>query len=211
MIKFNEREYRDKLKQSLGFQDIPDDELYDHNMVLNSPMGLSNTLSISVGKYIDTDVDSAREAYRELEETFDDIEIPQLTENTNVAVLSNKSIFNGDNLKYFDIDVPNDDGGVRPFTVAVYVNKESSETLMQAQEQIRGIKTHFTFVGERDSNDLTGMEQMLSYYQFVNLVGSLINITDRNTVAAQIAEKIAMEFEDDDIGLDDIKKQFGFN
>ena len=211
MLQFNERKYRDDLKATLGFADIPDEELYDHNLVLNSPMGGESALSLSVGKYIDTDVDIARESYAELERTFDDVEIPELTqpEIGKVSVLTNKTTFNGANIKYFDIDVPNQEGGFNPFTVAVYVDPTDSNTLLNAKNQIDQIVNHFTFVDERDPDLLTGSEKMISFYQFVNLVGGLVRQTDRNDVAASIAEKIAMEFEGD-LELDDIRKQFGF-
>lgn len=213
MLIFNERKYRDELKASLGFQDIPDDELYDHNMVLNSPLGAANSLSLSVGKFIDADVETAREAYMELNNTFDDVVIPSLAEPVdNQIILTNKTTFNGDNIKYYDVDIPivGDEPNIRPYTVAIYVNPASVESLETAQTQIRGVTSHFTFVGERNSNELTGMEFIITYYQFVNLVGALINKTDRQDVSASIAEKIAMEFEGD-LALEDIKKQFGFN
>ncbi len=208
MLQFNERQYRDNLKATLGFADIPDDELYNHNLVLNSPMGDQNALSLSVGKYIDTDVEIAKESYAALEATFDEVEIPELTPSydINPVVLTNKTTFNGNNIKYFDIDFPQKDGTITPFTVAIYVNPEDKLTY---KEQINQVKNHFTFAGEREAEFLTGSEKMLSFYQFVNLVGGLVRQTDRNDVATSIAEKIAMEFEGD-IELEDIKKQFGF-
>lgn len=211
MIIFDERKYRDNLKATLGFQDIPDEELYDHNLVLNSPMGGKNALSLSVGKYIDTDVEMAREAYNNLADTFDDVEIPELApvEEGKISVLSNKTTFDGSKIKYFDIDVPDDEGGISPFTVAIYVNSSSLESIQESKNQIQQVTNHFTFVGERKGEDLTGLERIISYYQFVNLVGKLVHQSNRDDVAARIAEKIAMEFEGD-LALEDIKKQFGF-
>ena len=36
---FNEQKLRTALKKSLGFEEIPDDELQNHQIILNSPTG----------------------------------------------------------------------------------------------------------------------------------------------------------------------------
>ena len=130
----------------------------------------------------------------------------------SIPILSAKSSFSENNIRYFDVDVPDNQTGDKiPFTVAVSYNPRDQLSVLTSSDYINAIKNHFTFVEERTREDLTGMEVIISYFQFVNMVSNLIHHTDREDVAARIAEKIAMEFEDDDISLNDIKAQFGFN
>lgn len=210
-MKFNEQKYRQDLKKMLGLLDIPDEDLDKCPIVLNSPTGLNSHLSITAKDYIDNEVGIAREAYEELNINIesnvelDNIDVPQNT----TTLLSEKTSFDPKKIQYFDVNVPKDDA-IIPFTVAIYVITEDFVSWQDSQTQIHQVKNHFTFIGERKPEDLTGLETIISYYQFVNMVSNLIHHTDRNDVAQKIAEKIAMEFEGDDIEIEDLKKQFGF-
>jgi len=209
-MQFNETQLRQKLKKELGFADIPDDELKNHQIQLNSPTGRSNSLSLTVAAYIDAEVELTRQSYIDLGLMMENTEVPTLLETTENIIVGSQSSSNLEvnNVKYYDISFAKDDQ-IQNYTVALGFDPLDIQSLQNLKEQSDLIKSHFTFVKERTRDQLVGFEIIISYYQYVNLVGGLINPNPLfgDNLTENIAARLSTIFEGaEDIDL--IRKQF---
>jgi hypothetical protein len=209
---FNETATREKLKKQLGFDGIPDDELVNHRIQLNSPTGATDSMSLTVADYINAEVDITRQAYNNLESLMGDnnAEIPVLSETRESIIHGANSIstLGIQNIKYLDISFADKDT-IHNFTVAISFDPKDINSVQLAYEQINQIKSHFTFVKERNRDELIGFETIISFYQYVNMVSGLINPRplDQIGLTESIASRLSTIFEGAD-ELDMIKKQF---
>ena len=159
-----------------------------------------------------------REAYEQLDFDMNNTEVPELTTSTENFIIGDGATSNLvlDNIKYFDIsyqsfNMETQQTETKNFTVALSYNPNDPRSVQQFIDQSNQIKGHFTFVKEKSRNLLLGIETIISFYQYVNLVSNLINPNPSSIedVSGMIADKMSMIFggaED----LDAIKKQFGF-
>lgn len=209
---FNETATREKLKKQLGFDGIPDDELVNHRIQLNSPTGATDSLSLTVADYINAEVDITRQAYENLESLMGDTdaEIPVLTETRESIIhgANSTSILGVQNIKYLDISFANKET-IHNYTVAISFDPKDEKSVQLAYDQINQIKSHFTFIKERNRDELIGFETIISFYQYVNMVSGLINPRplDQIGLTESIASRLSTIFEGAD-ELDMIKKQF---
>jgi len=207
---FNEQQTRNKIKKELGFSDIPDEELKNHKIQLNSPTGKSDSLSLTVEDYINTEVEITRQSYLDLAEMMKDNAVPDLEDSREHIIVgsSSSSTLSTNNVRYFDVTF-NDKDIPQHYTVAVSFNPSDINSVSEAKEHIDMIKAHFTFVKERTRDYLTGFETIISYYQYVNLVSGLVNPNplDGFGLTESIASRLSTIFEGAD-ELDMIKKQF---
>lgn len=209
---FNETATREKIKKQLGFDGIPDDELVNHHIQLNSPTGATDSMSLTVADYINAEVDITRQAYDNLKTLMDDnnSEIPVLSETKESIIhgANSASILGVQNIKYLDISFSNKDT-IHNFTVAISYDPKDEKSMQLAYEQINQIKSHFTFIKERSRDELIGFETIISFYQYVNMVSGLINPRplDQIGLTESIASRLSTIFEGaDDIAM--IKQQF---
>lgn len=208
-MQFNEQQLRNKLKKELGFADIPDEELKNHQVQLNSPTGRSNTLSLSVEDYINAEVEITRQSYIDLGLMMENTEVPELVAPANNIISSTgSSSFNVHNVKYYDISFAKDDQ-IQNYTVAIGFDPQNIQSIQQLKEQSDLIKGHFTFVKERTRDQLLGFETVISYYQYVNLVSALVNPNTLfgENLTANIASRLNTIFEGAE-DLEAIRKQF---
>ena len=217
-MQFNEQKLRTDLKKSLGFETVPDDELKNHQIIINSPTGGCTELSLSVKDYIDTEVRISRDAYEQLDFDMNNTEIPDIATSTENFIVGDTATSNlgVDNIKYFDISFQSfnnktQENEIKNYTVALSFNPNDPKSVQQFVDQSNQIKSHFTFLKEKSRFLLLGIETIISYYQYVNLVSNLVNPNPPSIedVSGMIADKMSMIFggaED----LDAIKKQFGF-
>jgi len=209
-MQFNETQLRQKLKKELGFADIPDEELKNHQIQLNSPTGRSNTLSLSVAAYIDAEVDLTRQSYIDLGLMMENTEVPTLLETTENIIVGTQSESNlqVNNVKYYDISFGKDDQ-IHNYTVAIGFNPQDIQSVQILKEQSDLIKAHFTFVKERTRDQLLGFETIISYYQYVNLVSALVNPNPLfgDNLTESIAARLSTIFEGAE-DIESIRKQF---
>ena len=209
-MQFNETQLRQKLKKELGFADIPDEELKNHQIQLNSPTGRSNSLSLSVAAYIDAEVDLTRQSYIDLGLMMESVESPIIT-GTQEYILTGDtttSKLEVNNIKYYDISYGKDDQ-IHNYTVAIGFNPQDVDSVQNLKEQSDLIKSHFTFVKERTRDQLLGFETIISYYQYVNLVSALVNPNPLfgDNLTESIAARLSTIFEGVE-DIDMIRKQF---
>jgi len=89
-----------------------------------------------------------------------------------------------ESIRYFDVDVNGNH-----FTVAL--NFDPSD--IKSQDQVNHIKTTSYFIEERQPNFLTGFENIISYYQYANLIQ--YNMKKNDDVQDKIAKEVKTTFD----------------
>jgi hypothetical protein len=208
---FDAKKYKDKLKKELGYEDMSDEDLKTYTMYLGSPTGQDQSISLNVLDYIETETRLAEESYRQLDDMM-----ASINENDLIISPSNEKFisgptsetkFNHNNVVYFDVSFTQKDE-IKNYTVALSVNPDDPSSIQQFIEQSNQIRGHFTYLKERTRDQLLGTEQIISFYQYVNLVSGLTRPAgDINDIMGDISSRLNMIFEGAE-DLEAIKKQF---
>lgn len=166
-MEFNKEYWIEQLKKEVGLMEIPYDQLVEHEVELASPTGRSSGFKINAKEYVDRQLGIIQQEY-------DAFALAAIEEQKNVAMvdippakpeivpITPKEI-KPENIRFFDVDIHN-----RPFTIIFHDDKTQDSV-----DYINLIHDRRFFVKERKREDMTGMEQILSIYQYINAIADI--------------------------------------
>lgn len=193
VIEFNHTFYLNELKKEIGLPEIPYENLTEYKVQLNSPTGRSCSFEINAKEYVDKELLNIEKSIQEAnaagssneeEITFDiiTVKVDESQEASFKAMVEKSEDFwewvNDtppikevkmetplDKFKYYDVKV-ND----MSYTVVLF-----EDGRIETTDQINTVRKHFATIGERNRDMLTGLEFVINYFQWVNLVSNLDN------------------------------------
>jgi hypothetical protein len=194
---FNKEHWINQLKNEAGLSHIPYEELDDHKI----SFGLfDNASQISAKKYIDEQLKNIEEQYSSFDDTLEDdlqslrvdlgktktkgIPISEFIADVEPVLIQLAEVpqqIIRSNMKYYDVLV-----GGNNFTVVINDHGED----WRITDQINHVKHTSFFIEERNPAHLTGYENIISYYQFANLIQSHIKKTNTDL---SVYEKISQD------------------
>jgi hypothetical protein len=206
MAIFNKKYWLEQLKKEVGLMDTPYEELYLHEVELDSPTGRAIGLKINAKRYVDTQLQYIEDAYKEhqemveLEKTtnFTDLdqanaslvlkEIPQLEEKKLEEIKPT-------NIKFFEVTF--DKGAEDQRNFVVILQDDGSDIV---KDQINVIKDLRFFIKEKKREELIGNENIISYYQYFNTISRIPRPQKDLTAYEKITQNMDTVFD----GLRDI-------
>jgi len=196
MVEFNKAYWLDQLTKEVGLDGVPYEELSKHYVNFDSVIGTEGENEASrknAKQYVDEQLAYIEEQYKLLNES--NIEVPQEHEVpvfdpsdvlSKLLVVSESAELNqvedniykdldlgafqlkevkqevlASNMKYFDVVI-----GESAYTVVI--NDHGGD--FRIKDQINHVINTTFFVEIRNPMELTGFEQIISYYQFVNAI-----------------------------------------
>lgn len=218
-IKFDREYWIDQLKKEVGLGNIPYDSLEFHQVDFESPFGIkSDNGLINAKEYVDSQLEIIEQQYKQIDEEIDkeDLSISSFTsydeedvmqklsnisgsidqlisldnldekfENNNFFLQEKKQVINKNDIKYFDVVVSG-----KEFTVVINDYGD-----LKVKDQISHIKNTTFFVEERAKESITGKENYISYYQFINLIEPLLRKSNDTPVWKKITDDLKTEFD----------------
>lgn len=185
---FNPEYWKEQIKKEIGLSHVSDDQLSEYHVDFGSFFAEGENKQ-TAKQYIDKQLEIIKEQYKTLESYSQHSEKPnnfkpvdfQQVENQLLGVASllddvdpDISIpqnvtqlqyipqqINRNSVKYFEVFVADK-------TYIVAINTESQD--FRVNDHINHIKNTSFFVEERTPMTFTGLENIISYYQFVNLI-----------------------------------------
>jgi hypothetical protein len=222
---FDREHYLNELKKEIGLSEFSYDEIGagDFKVQLNSPTGRSCSFEIKAKDYIDNELKHIEEAINEensKEEddvTFDiiTVQIDESQEKAFRAMIEKSEDFwewaeehapikevkmeqPTSNFKYFDVKI-----GDNVYTVVLFDNGT-----LEYKDQYNRVRKHFATVKERSRDFLTGLEFIVNYYQWANLVSGLDNPKGGDYLSYEdISSRMSTIFQGVE-GLEDIAAKF---
>lgn len=195
---FNREYWIDQFKKEVGLSDVAYDDLDQHVVNFDSPMGglaESNLLSTKNAKdYVDEQLRITEEQYNSFEDIGDTVDLLQEQINDMLGPVNQQLVqlkqvemkVTQSSVRYFDVVV----GGMA-YTVAVNTDNKP----MMVTDQINHVINTSFFVEERPANYLTGFESIISYYQFANLIQSFIKQNTDLSAFEKISQNIDTVFD----------------
>lgn len=187
-VRFDREFYLNELKKEIGLPEVPYEELGKYKVQLNSPTGRSCSFEINANEYVDKELLNIKKSIDDENEKADDVvtfDIVSVMVDETQEKMFRSSIEKSDdfwewieetaplaevkmeqpvdNFKYFDVKV-ND----AHYTVVIF-----NDGTQDIKDQINLVRKHFLTVNERKRNTLTGLEFIINYYQWVNLVSTV--------------------------------------
>jgi hypothetical protein len=217
-MKFDKNYWLEQLKKEVGLETVPYEELHLHSVDFSSPFGTSKE-KVSAKQYIDEQLFIISSQYDEFtalssnvhetgsnrlmyDETdifsrLDNIaaEIPDVSyefDNLNAAVIPDLLIapveqnIERTSIKYYEVFMNN-----RTFIVAFNLNGAD----VRVPDQINHLKNTSYFVEERNPYTFIGSEEIISYYQFSNLIETLLRMNNQKDISAKISNNITTTFD----------------
>jgi len=200
--KFNKEHWTNQLKIEAGVPHVPDEDL-DKHFILFGTFSNTDGDKITAKEYIENQLKNLEEQYNSIDEHFEnDIlslanekpprmrpVVGEFTQEDDMLVPIEEikllptiqQTINRSDIKYYDVVV-----GGNNFTVAV--NDPGDD--WRIVDQINHIKHTSFFIEQRNPEFLTGFENVISYYQFANLIQSHIKKTNTDLSAY---EKISQD------------------
>lgn len=204
---FNKEYWTNQLKIEAGVSHVPDEDL-DKHFILFGTFSNTDGDKITAKEYIENQLKNLEEQYSSMDERFendilslasekppqmravgdkfkqDDMLVPM----EEIKLLPTiKQTINRSELHYYDVLI---DGNA--FTVAI--NDHGDD--FRIKDQINHIKHTTFFIEERSPLNITGFENIISYYQFANIVQSVVRKTSTDLSAYEkISQNIDTVFD----------------
>lgn len=186
---FNPQYWREQIKREIGLSHVSDDELSQHYVDFGSFFGEGENKK-TAKQYVEQQLEIIQEQYNSIElyskhpqinvqsfkgvdfekvndqllgvaSLLDDVD-PDITIPENVTQLEYvPQQINRNNVKYFEVFVAEK-------TYIVAVNTDSQD--FRVNDHINHVKNTSFFVEERNPLSFIGVENIISYYQFINLI-----------------------------------------
>lgn len=218
---FNKQYWIEQLTKEVGLEGVSYDELENHYVNFESPFGTesnSPTTNVNAKEYVDSQLLFIENEYKDFQNSlndntilpafnseFNDVDIfsrlNQTAEELDSVNLNTKDVISDlennlfikpvvqnidrESVKYYEIYINN-----RSLIVAFNLNSCDLKT----QDQINHLKNTSYFVEERNPLTFIGSEEIISYYQFANLVEILIRKKEQD-LQTKISEDIKTEFD----------------
>ncbi len=163
-MEYNKEYWIEQLKKEVGLEDVSYEDLVNYKVDFTSILGEGE--QVNAKEYVDNQLENIKKgydevAYQESENDGKGYDLPSVAElnvNKGVRQLENKmATTDPDKYRYFSM-------GGNVF-VTVYDNEDKL-----SQQQITDILVDTHFVGEIPREDLSGLEIIVSYYQYMNHV-----------------------------------------
>jgi hypothetical protein len=202
---FNKEYWTNQLKIEAGVSHVPDEELHKHFILFGA---FSNTdgEKITVKEYIENQLKYLEEQYDSMDAKLESdiasliVDVPEKFKsewvggesigiaNADIKLLPTiPQTINRSELHYYDVLV---DGNA--FTVAI--NDHGDD--FRIKDQINHVKHTTFFIEERSPLHITGFENIISYYQFANIVQSVVRKTSTDLSAYEkISQNIDTVFD----------------
>lgn len=214
-----------ELKKEIGLAEYTYDEIVagEFKVQLNSPTGRSCSFEILAKTYIDNELKHIENAIKEENEreeddvTFDivTVQIDEKQEKKFREMIESSEDFWEwaeehapikeikmeqplDNFKYFNCNI-----GERVFTVVLFDNGTQDY-----KDQYNKVKKHFTTQREMKRDFLTGLETVINFFQWANLVSGLDNPKPQDYLSYEdISSRMNTIFQGVE-GLEDVASKF---
>ncbi len=195
-MKYDEVAVRAQLKNEIGLGDIPDDQLKEHTVIINSPVKGDTGMSITADKYVENGVQIYKNAMKQLEDDMQQIENFVVADTAPKKLLELPVIPKQDlsEIRYFDVGYD-----TNHFVVCINMAHED------AAEYVTILTSNHTFIKERNANDLTGMDNIVSYFQWYNWMRTIEKPTAGIFELDDFEEKIKFSFQGFE-GLDEVER-----
>jgi hypothetical protein len=217
-MKFDKNYWLEQLKKEVGLETVPYEELHLHSVDFSSPFGTSKE-KVSAKQYIDEQLLIISSQYDEFtalssnvhetganrlmyDETdifsrLDNIaaEIPDVSyelPDLNAAIIPDLFIapveqnIERTSIKYYEVFMNN-------LTFIVAFNLNGAD--VRVPDQINHLKNTSYFIEERNPYTFIGSEEIISYYQFSNLIETLLRMNNQKDVSAKILNNITTTFD----------------
>lgn len=219
-MKFDKNYWLEQLKKEVGLENVPYEELHSHFVDFSSPFG-NSVSKINAKQYVDEQLSFISAQYSEFEkqlgvdvhsegknrlsydendifsrlevvaENLPDIDIPPSfpvlngTAIPDLLIAPVQQTINRDSIKYYEVFMNN-----QTFIVAFNLNGAD----VRVHDQINHLKNTSYFVEERNPFTFIGGEEIISYYQFSNLIETLLRMSNKN-VSDKITNNIQTTFD----------------
>lgn len=215
-MKFDKNYWIEQLKKETGLENVPYEELHLHFVDFSSPFG-NSVSKVNAKQYVDDQLAFISLQYKEFENqadvhlagnnrlSYDENDIfsrlEGIANDTPVEapvfpVLNGSAIpdlliapvqqkIERDSIKYYEVFMNN-----RTFIVAFNLNGSD----IRVHDQINHLKNTTYFVEERNPLSFVGGEEIISYYQFSNLIETLLRMNSKD-VSNKISNNIETSFD----------------
>lgn len=199
----------------MGFAHLPDEELKDHKIFLNSPFGQSKEITVEnyLLKELEIRENSLKEFEKELNDpnAFRNLDCKPIEKN-ELKLIEVPKIYTPE-VRYFLVQFPIEDPSTKEtyeseFLIPMYITPAN---IAQATIDISTLKSHHTFVKEIIGDEVNGYMNrvLLSFYDFVNLVSKLnAKPKDVDQLQNSVADKLSQILELPADDLSSLRKQF---
>jgi hypothetical protein len=217
-MKFDKNYWLEQLKKEVGLETVPYEELHLHFVDFSSPFG-NSVEKVNAKQYVDDQLSIISSQYEEFEALSSNVhetgtnrlmydetdifsrldniaaEIPDVFyefDNLNAAVIPDLLIapveqnIERTSIKYYEVFMNN-----RTFIVAFNLNGAD----VRVPDQINHLKNTSYFVEERNPYTFIGSEEIISYYQFSNLIETLLRMNNQKDISAKISNNITTTFD----------------
>ena len=180
---FDRNFWIEQLKKEVGLPDIPYEELNNYEVNLDSVTGKDSVgFTKNAKEYVDEQLLVLENQYADFSEQMKDQTYnPMLLETKPMEILTPvQSEFDPEKIKVFDMTIE---------------GRNLSVLIHDKPEQENFLRKHWSYVGERTKNELTGLETICSFYQFTNSYGHLKNPEEKLSDYEDIGKKMTMVFD----------------
>lgn len=186
MIEFNKEYWIEQLKKEVGLMEVPLDELHKHEVELDSPTGRSSGFKVNAKEYIDKQLEFIEADYKKQtpEISFESF-TPEPTEIKQIAVTPLKEV-KASNIRFFIVSFD----GINEFVVIINDDGE-----WQAQDQINQIINERFFIKEKKREDMLGLENVISFYQYHAYMITIPNPQQPLTAYEKISQNMDTVFD----------------
>jgi hypothetical protein len=232
-MQFNKQYWIEQLTKEVGLEGVSYEELSNHFVNFDSFFGTdedSPTSKVNAKDYVNRQLREIEKQYEEFalfensevaqesltldfdednifnrlgnisNENFDEVPVDNLHQNSKVfydniplLVPIQQNIERSD-IRYYDVQIES-----RIFTVAI--NKKNSD--LKTEDQINHIKSTSYFIEERNPVSFIGGENIISYFQFSNLVEEIARRKGTVSVNIKIQDNVKTKF--DGVKLDNFE------
>lgn len=189
--KFDREYWITQMKNEIGLSDIPYEELDQYKVTHDSILGKDSDEQISAKDYVDRQLAIIEEQYKQFDSQLENstkyslsignMAIPQERMEILQPVVSK---FDPNKIVCFDMSIPKGDR-IYNLTVFIHNNKDQENYL----------ENHWGFVGKRTKDELTGLETICTFYQFVNHFGDVKNPKEAGIEEYDVTKRMDMVFD----------------
>lgn len=162
MMPFNREYWIEQLLKEVGLMGTPYAELDKHQVELDSPTGRSSGFKVNAKEYVDKQLIFIENEYNNQPEP---VSFESFTPEMPIEVVQLPEIklqeVKPENIRFFVVSV------FPPMEYVVLINDDGE---WQSQDQINQVKDPRFFKGEKKREELTGTEDVISFYQFLSTV-----------------------------------------
>lgn len=162
MIPFNREYWIEQLLKEVGLMGTPYAELDKHEVELDSPTGRASGFKVNAKTYVDQQLLFIENEYNNQPEpvSFESFTPEMPLEVVQLPEIKLQEV-KPENIRFFVVSV------FPPMEYVVIINDDGE---WQSQDQINQVKDPRFFKGEKKREELTGSEDVISFYQYLSTV-----------------------------------------